>query len=150
GGALNGRKATRGGGTWSAVAGEWYTDQGVARVRARDGGPVLREAAEALIDCGATDVEISATFVFPKEANETGNWPPGFTIRAEGPRPTGRITPRFAWKKGSPDLEVWDIPMDTPDNRARWKETENGTPYQGRPQLITIGGSNITGSIRPG
>src|SRR5262249_4192523 len=144
-GALGGRKPTTGKGTWSVVSGDWFTEPGVARVRAADGG-LVKEPAEVLIDCGATDVEITATFAFPKEA-KGDNWLPGFTSRAEGPKPTGRINPRIAWNKGSPDLEVWDLPTDTAENRSRWKDTDAG-PNQGKLVPVQVGGSNQNGSIK--
>src|SRR5262249_54925298 len=79
-GSLAGRKPTTGSGVWTVVSGDWYTASGVARVRSSDGGTTLKEPAEVLIDCGATDVEVTASFSFPKDAKDA--WLPGFTIRA--------------------------------------------------------------------
>ena len=104
-----------------------------------------------LIDCGASDIEISATIEFPTGRDQDfshpfNNWFAGLTVRADRARPSGHINPRYLWQNGSPEIEVWDKPADTLENRARWRETETG-PWAGHTASVLVGGSNITGFI---
>lgn len=130
-GPMDGRKPGIGQGRWKIHSGTWAV---------RDGAATLAESpGMALIDCGATDYEISATIDMVGDPDF-----PGFYARVSGPDADGQINARFLWQNASPEIEVWDRPAATQENVKRWARPEGGIP------MVLINATNITYGARPG
>jgi hypothetical protein len=149
---MDGRKPKVGKGIWRTICGDWYIEDGAARIREKAGGVAKRGPASVIVDCGSRDVEITATIEFPEIGpfpHPYDNWFPGFVIRTDPAQREMHINARYLWQNSSPEIEVWDQPANTTANREKWRETETG-PWRGHTASVLVGGSNITGWIRPG
>jgi hypothetical protein len=130
-GPMDGRRPAMGRGTWHVHRGTW---------RIEDGAAVLAESpGMVLMDCGHTDYEISTTIDMRGPPDF-----PGLYARVSGREAGGRIHARFLWQNASPEIEVWDRPAGTPQNRRRWAGEGGGIP------TVLINATNISYGARPG
>lgn len=140
---LEGRVPKWGRHPWKVGRGEWMIEKGAAVAK---GAP-----AWVRLDCGLSDVEITAKIELPPVAPAEGDWFAAIHARCSGPADivsVGGINARFLWQGGSNEIEVWDRPLGTPENLKRWAARDG--PNAGRLLTELINATNITPMLRPG
>ena len=128
---------------WKVGQGEWTIEKGAA---------VLKKAPGYVrLDFGVSDCEVTAKIELPPVAPASGDWFGAIHARASGPgnlHNVGGINARFLWQGGSNEIEVWDRPLETPENLKRWAARSG--PNAGRLLTELINATNIRPTLRPG